>query len=36
MWYFEGALLELPLEDPNMVLFLVFCSVASQALIVPS
>jgi hypothetical protein len=34
MWYFEGPPLELPPEDPGMVLFLFFSSEASQALMV--
>jgi hypothetical protein len=36
MWYFRGAPLELSLEDLGIVLFLLFSSAASQALIVPS
>jgi hypothetical protein len=36
MRYFGGALLELPLMRPDMVLFLFFSSVASQAFMVPS
>jgi hypothetical protein len=36
MWYFEGALLELPSVGPGMFLFLFFFFDASQALIMPS
>jgi hypothetical protein len=36
MRYFRGTPLELPPEDPGMVHFLFFSSVASQAFMVPS
>jgi hypothetical protein len=36
MWYFSGALLELPPMGSDMILFLFFSSVASQAFMVPS
>jgi hypothetical protein len=36
MRYFGGALLELPPEGPDIVLFLFFPSAASQAFMVPS
>jgi hypothetical protein len=36
MWYFGGALVELPPVGPDMVLYLFFSSATSQAFMVPS